>query len=156
MSNGRNNSKIKYQICGKKQNRYTNTQIRDRSLSFLGTGTSMKSGGAKIVLRTQTFPRSEFKLSSKCFPLVSKIPTHITGVNSINDRLSRVQFCNAIRRQFKIRVIEHRLVIFFLNHLFFNISLPFLLSPVFVIRINQTSGRETVYIYLTVYKIFYN
>ena len=29
-----------------------NTQIRDRSLSWLGTATSVISGGAKLVLRT--------------------------------------------------------------------------------------------------------
>jgi hypothetical protein len=28
----------------------TNTQLHDRSLSWLGTGTSMKSGGVKLVL----------------------------------------------------------------------------------------------------------
>jgi hypothetical protein len=29
------------------------TQIHDRSLSWLGTGTSIKSGGVKLVLLTQ-------------------------------------------------------------------------------------------------------
>ena len=33
---------------------YTNTQIHDRSLSWLGTGTSIKSGDVELVLWTQT------------------------------------------------------------------------------------------------------
>ena len=37
-----------------------NTQIHDRSLSWLGKGISMKkSGGVKLVLWTQTYPFSE-------------------------------------------------------------------------------------------------
>ena len=64
IANGSNNSKIKYQICGKKQNRYTNTQIRDRSLCFLGTGTSMKSGGTKKFYG----PKPSFVVSLSCHP----------------------------------------------------------------------------------------
>ena len=36
-----------------------NTHINDRSLSWLGTDTSIKSGGVKIVLWTQTSSPSE-------------------------------------------------------------------------------------------------
>jgi hypothetical protein len=36
-----------------------NTQIHDRSLSRLGTGTSIKSGGIKLILWNQTSPLSE-------------------------------------------------------------------------------------------------
>jgi hypothetical protein len=38
-----------------------NTHIHDRSLSWLGTDTSMKNGGIKVVLWTQKFPLSEMK-----------------------------------------------------------------------------------------------
>jgi hypothetical protein len=33
-----------------------NTQIHDNSLSCLDTGTSIKSGGVKLILLAQTFP----------------------------------------------------------------------------------------------------
>jgi len=33
----------------RKPNRYSNTQIHDRSLPWLGTGTSIKSGEIKLV-----------------------------------------------------------------------------------------------------------
>jgi hypothetical protein len=36
-----------------------NTQMHDRSLSWLGTATSVISGGVKLVLRTQTSPLCE-------------------------------------------------------------------------------------------------
>lgn len=36
------------------QNGYPSTQIHDRSLSWLGTGISRKSGGVKLVSWTQT------------------------------------------------------------------------------------------------------
>jgi len=41
-----------------------NTKIHDRSLSWLGTGTSIKSGGVKLVLWTQTSPLSAMIWSS--------------------------------------------------------------------------------------------
>ena len=50
-----------------------NTQIHDNSLSCLGTGTSIKSGGVKLILLAQTFPFSEMMWSCKCFPCVSKM-----------------------------------------------------------------------------------
>ena len=53
----------------------SNTQIYDRSLSCLGTGTSIKSGWFKLVLLTQTSPLSEMIQSCKCFSHMSKIPT---------------------------------------------------------------------------------
>ena len=43
------------------------TQIYDRSLSWLGTGTSIKSGGIKLVLWTQTSNLSEMMWSYKSF-----------------------------------------------------------------------------------------
>ena len=45
----RNSSNIKYQNVTKKDNSYPNTEIQDRSLSWLGTGTSIKCGGVKLV-----------------------------------------------------------------------------------------------------------
>ena len=61
-----NNSKIKYQNRRKRQIDTTNTQIRDLSSSWLGTGTSIKSGGIKLVLWVQFFPLSEMMQSCKC------------------------------------------------------------------------------------------
>jgi hypothetical protein len=52
-----------------------NTPIHDRSFSCIGTGTSTKSDGAKLVLCFQTSPLSEVMRSCKCFPHVSKMPT---------------------------------------------------------------------------------
>jgi hypothetical protein len=51
-----------------------NTQIHDRSLSWIGTGISIKSGGVKLVLWAQSSPRFEMMLSCKCFRHVSKMP----------------------------------------------------------------------------------
>ena len=50
-----------------------NTQLHDSSLSWLGTGTSIKSGGVKRVLWTQTSSISEMMRSWKCFPYVSNM-----------------------------------------------------------------------------------
>ena len=54
------------------------THIHDRSLSWIGTGTSIKSGGVKLVLWTQTSILSDIKRSCKCFPHASKLsnPTY--------------------------------------------------------------------------------
>jgi len=41
----------------------SNTQIHYRSLSWLGTDTSMKNGGAKLVLWAQTSPLGEMMRS---------------------------------------------------------------------------------------------
>jgi len=52
------------------------TQILDRSLSWLSTGTSIKiNGGVKLVWWAQTFPLSEMVRSCKCFPRMNKMPT---------------------------------------------------------------------------------
>ena len=58
-----------------------NTQIHDRSLFLLGTGTSVNSGGAKLVLWAQTSPLGEMMLShARAFHLWVKCqPSHITG-----------------------------------------------------------------------------
>jgi len=52
-----------------------NIQIHDRSRSWLGTVTSVKRSGAKLVLWTYIFPLREMIRSCKCFPLVSKMLT---------------------------------------------------------------------------------
>ena len=44
-----------------------NTQIHDRSFSCLGTGTSIKSGGVKLVIWAQTSPLWEMMRSYTCF-----------------------------------------------------------------------------------------
>jgi hypothetical protein len=41
--------------------------INNRSLFWLGTGTSMKSGGVKLALWAQAAPRSEMMWSYNCF-----------------------------------------------------------------------------------------
>jgi hypothetical protein len=51
-------------IVGRVKSDTPNIQINNRSLSWLDTGTSIKSGGAKLVLLTQTYP--EMKRSCKC------------------------------------------------------------------------------------------
>ena len=51
------------------------TQIHDRSLFWLGTGTSIESGGVKLVLWAQSTPLSEMMWSCKCFLHVSKMST---------------------------------------------------------------------------------
>ena len=60
---GQNNSKIKSIYRRKRQNK--NFQIHDRSFSGLGTGTSIKSGGVKLVLLVPIFPLSEMMPSCK-------------------------------------------------------------------------------------------
>ena len=45
----------------------SNIHIHDLLLYWLGRGTSMKGGGIKLVLWTQTSPLCEM-LSHKCFP----------------------------------------------------------------------------------------
>jgi hypothetical protein len=52
-----------------------NTQIHDCSLSWLGTGTSIKSGRVKLVLLAYTSTISEMMLSCKCLQCASEIPT---------------------------------------------------------------------------------
>jgi hypothetical protein len=54
-----------------------NTHVHDHSLSWLGTGTWIKSGRVKIVLWTQIYPLSEAMRSCKCIPHVVKCqPLH--------------------------------------------------------------------------------
>ena len=52
----------------------SNTQIDDSSLSWLDTGTSIKSTGAKLVLWSQTSTLSDMMRPCKFFPHMSKIP----------------------------------------------------------------------------------
>ena len=53
-----------------------NIHIRNRSLSWLGTGTSIKSDRVKLDLWEQTSPLNEMIRSCcNCFPHVSKMPT---------------------------------------------------------------------------------
>ena len=60
-----------------------NTQICDSSLSWLGTGTSVKSGWVKLVFWAQISSLSEMMQSCKCFPHVSKLSTlTYNGANS--------------------------------------------------------------------------
>jgi hypothetical protein len=52
-----------------------NIQIYDCSLSWLGTGTSIKSGRIRLVLLAEISTLSEMMWSRNCFPHVSIIPT---------------------------------------------------------------------------------
>ena len=65
---------MKTKIIAERSNT-TNTRMHDLSLSRLVTRTSIKSGGVKIVLWSQTSPLSEMMRAYKCFPFVSKMPT---------------------------------------------------------------------------------
>ena len=58
-------------------------QIHDRSLSWPGTGTSIKSGRVKLVLWAQSFPFCEMMWSCKCFSHV-KLQTFIRNVDLLN------------------------------------------------------------------------
>ena len=60
--------------------------INDRSLSWLGTDTSIKSGGVKLVLWAQTSPLIEMMQSCKCFPHVNKIFKNIEKKCEYMDR----------------------------------------------------------------------
>ena len=55
-----------------------NTQIHDRPLSWLGTGTSIKSDVVKLTLWAQTPPLSEMIRSCKCVPLESNCDENIS------------------------------------------------------------------------------
>ena len=55
-----------------------NTEIQDRSISWLGTGISIKSGGVQLFFWTQTALRSEMIRSCRCFQLVSKMTTIVS------------------------------------------------------------------------------
>jgi hypothetical protein len=48
-------------------------KTHERSLYWLGSETSIRSGHVKLVLWTQTFPFSEMMWSGKCFSNVSKM-----------------------------------------------------------------------------------
>ena len=52
-----------------------NTQIYDRSLSWLGKVTSIKSGRVKLILWTKISCLSEMMGSYKCLPHANKMPT---------------------------------------------------------------------------------
>ena len=54
MPHCRNNSKIQPKNRRNWYNRYPNSQSHDRSLFWLGTGTSIKSGSVKLILWTHT------------------------------------------------------------------------------------------------------
>ena len=49
-------------------------QIHDHSLTWLGTGTSIKSAWIKLVL-SPSFILSEIVRSCKCYPHMNKMPT---------------------------------------------------------------------------------
>ena len=59
------NSKIKYGIKTVKRGKIdtSNTEIHDRSLPRLGTGTSINSGGVKLALSGQASPLSDMTRS---------------------------------------------------------------------------------------------
>jgi len=60
-----------------------NTQIHDRSHSWPGTSTSIKSGEVKLFQWTQTSPLSEMTQSCKCFPKVNIMPRFILSIFNI-------------------------------------------------------------------------
>jgi hypothetical protein len=61
----------------KRQNSYPNAEIHDRSLSWFGTGTSIKYGGVKLVsFRGYNFPT--YLTDFSYFSVEKKIPK-VTG-----------------------------------------------------------------------------
>ena len=52
-------------------------QAHNRSLSWFGTGSSIKSDGVKIVLWAHVSTLNDMMRSCTCFPRVSKMPTFI-------------------------------------------------------------------------------
>ena len=50
-----------------------NTYLHDRSLSWLGTGTSIRSGGIKLLSWSQTSSPRDMMRPCKCFPSVSEM-----------------------------------------------------------------------------------
>jgi hypothetical protein len=66
-----------------------NTQMHDRSHSWLCTDTSIKSGGDELGLWVKGFPLTEMMRSYKCFPHVSKIPTLACNpeINAITNKV---------------------------------------------------------------------
>ena len=115
----RNNSKIKYQNCRKRHPFDTpNTQIHDRSFSWLYTDTSINSGRVKLVLWALTSPLSDMKRSCKYILHVNKIPTLTHNLaNSViiiivnkNDKLLNEHFhldsCNLECAKKFINVLE--------------------------------------------------
>ena len=72
--------KSDWNIVERGKNETPNTYIHDRSLSWLGTDTSIVSGCVKLVLWTQTASHSEMLWLGKCFPHESKMATVIQKV----------------------------------------------------------------------------
>ena len=71
----------------------TNTHVHDRSLSWLGTNNSIKSGNVKLVLWAQIFP-IEMMDSYKCLPCVSKLAS--LAHNGANRVGTMYKECNKI------------------------------------------------------------
>ena len=83
----------------------TNTQIHDGSCSWLGTGTSIKSGWIKLVVCAQTPPLSEMMPSCTCFPHVSKMST-LTYNRANSVIIKNAIILNIIQNIFKLRDTE--------------------------------------------------
>jgi hypothetical protein len=72
-----NISKSKIKIVERGKIDTCNTHIHDRSLSWLDTDTSIKSGGLKLALRAQASLLNVMMRLYKCLPHVNKMPTLI-------------------------------------------------------------------------------
>jgi len=66
---------VEVQLQYQRSNSIPLTQIHGRSLSWLGTGTSIKCERVKLILMAQTFPFNETMRLHKCFSHVSKMST---------------------------------------------------------------------------------
>ena len=72
----------------------------DSSLSWLGTGTSIKSAGVKLVLWSQTSTLSDMMRPCKSFPHVSKMPIptyNVTNSVIINNAIILQRYIDSLR-----------------------------------------------------------
>ena len=88
-----------------------------RSFAWISTGISIKSGGVKLVLLSQTPTLSEMMLSCKCFQHVNQMPTlsymHVNSIiikNAIilNIKHNKFKFCEI----YLVPLIQNIIVIY--------------------------------------------
>ena len=76
-----------------------------RSFSWLGTCISIKSGGVKLVLLSQTSTLSEMMLSCKCFQHVNQMPT-LSYMHANSIIIKNAMILNIMHNIFKLREIN--------------------------------------------------
>ena len=101
----RNGPKIQPQNRRKRPNRYPLTHIHNSSLSWFSTGSSVKSGGVRVVVWIPTYPLGDMMRLCKCFLYVSEMPTlkHNRAITAI---IKNALILNIIHNIFNIRDTE--------------------------------------------------